>query len=112
MQYPDYAFLNLPGGFLDGDAIGAGKAQAVRWKYRTMKGSGKRFRDKLADNPNGGDSIGALCDPTGRIMGIMPHPEAFVHYTQHPRWTRENLPPEGDGLAVFRNAYRYVTENL
>ena len=60
-------------------------------------------------NPNGSvNAIAALCDPSGRMMGLMPHPEAFVHYTQHPRWTRENLPEEGDGLILYKNAAEYV----
>ncbi len=64
-------------------------------------------------NPNGSqEAIAGLCDPTGRIMGLMPHPEAFVHYTQHPRWTRESLPVEGDGLILFRNAADYVKKHL
>ena len=64
-------------------------------------------------NPNGAQhAIAGLCDPTGRLMGLMPHPEAFVHYTQHPRWTREELPEEGDGLLLFRNAAEYVRKNL
>lgn len=64
-------------------------------------------------NPNGSvNAIAALCDPTGRLMGLMPHPEAFVHYTQHPRWTREDLPEEGDGLILYKNAAAYVRENL
>jgi phosphoribosylformylglycinamidine synthase subunit PurQ / glutaminase len=64
-------------------------------------------------NPNGStDAIAALCDPTGRLMGLMPHPEAFVHYTQHPRWTREALPEEGDGLILYKNAAEYVRKNL
>jgi phosphoribosylformylglycinamidine synthase len=64
-------------------------------------------------NPNGSTaSVAALCDPTGRLMGLMPHPEAFVHYTQHPRWTRENLPEEGDGLILYKNAAEYVRENI
>ncbi|MDD2309347.1 MAG: phosphoribosylformylglycinamidine synthase subunit PurQ [Desulfuromonadaceae bacterium] len=64
-------------------------------------------------NPNGSTAaIAALCDPTGRLMGLMPHPEAFVHYTQHPRWTRENLPEEGDGLIFYKNAAEYVGKNL
>jgi phosphoribosylformylglycinamidine synthase subunit PurQ / glutaminase len=64
-------------------------------------------------NPNGSaDSIAALCDPSGRIFGLMPHPEAFVHYTQHPHWTREHLPEEGEGLTIFKNAYHYVVDNL
>ena len=64
-------------------------------------------------NPNGSvNAIAGICDPSGRLMGLMPHPEAFVHYTQHPRWTREELPKEGDGLILYRNAVEYVRENL
>ncbi|NTV48508.1 MAG: phosphoribosylformylglycinamidine synthase subunit PurQ [Geobacteraceae bacterium] len=64
-------------------------------------------------NPNGStNAIAALCDPTGRLMGLMPHPEAFVHYTQHPRWTRETLPEEGDGLILYKNAAEYARKNL
>jgi phosphoribosylformylglycinamidine synthase len=64
-------------------------------------------------NPNGSlNAIAGLCDPSGRLMGLMPHPEAFVHYTQHPRWTREALPEDGDGLTFYRNAVEYVRKNL
>lgn len=64
-------------------------------------------------NPNGAEhAIAALSDPTGRVMGLMPHPEAFVHYTQHPRWTREVLPEHGDGLKLYLNAAEYVRKNL
>jgi phosphoribosylformylglycinamidine synthase len=64
-------------------------------------------------NPNGSTgAIAALCDPSGRLLGLMPHPEAFVHYTQHPRWTRENLPEEGDGLVLYKNAAEYAKRNL
>jgi phosphoribosylformylglycinamidine synthase len=64
-------------------------------------------------NPNGSQgAIAALCDASGRVMGLMPHPEAYVSRTNHPRWTREELPEEGMGLALFRNAYRYVKQNL
>jgi phosphoribosylformylglycinamidine synthase len=42
----------------------------------------------------------------------MPHPEAFVHYTQHPRWTREQLPEAGDGLILYKNAADFVRNNL
>jgi len=68
--------------------------------------------DAYPDNPNGStNAIAAFCDHTGRIFGLMPHPEAFVHYTQHPRWTRGYLDTEGDGLKIFKNAYRYILEN-
>jgi phosphoribosylformylglycinamidine synthase len=64
-------------------------------------------------NPNGSqNAIAAVCDPSGRLMGLMPHPEAFVHYTQHPRWTREELPEAGDGLILYKNAAEFVRRNL
>ncbi|MEW6249832.1 MAG: phosphoribosylformylglycinamidine synthase subunit PurQ [Planctomycetota bacterium] len=56
-------------------------------------------------NPNGSQGdIAGLCDESGRVLGLMPHPERFVTWTQHPCWT--SLPPrtEGDGLALFRRA--------
>ncbi|RII27855.1 MAG: phosphoribosylformylglycinamidine synthase [Geobacter sp.] len=65
------------------------------------------------ENPNGSDhAIAGICDESGLLMGLMPHPEAFVHRTNHPRWTREELPEEGDGLILFRNAAEYVRTKL
>ncbi len=223
----EYSFLNLPGGFLDGDDLGAAKAQAVKWKYQKIGASGERFIDEAVrfvndgrlilgicngfqllvktgllpgfdgrygtqsvtltfndsgkfedrwvhlrinnlsrciftkgmdtvylpvrhgegkfvttspedlariekeghlalqyadeggeityaypDNPNGSaKAVAVICDATGRIFGLMPHPEAYVTSTQHPRWTREHLDKEGDGLKIFRNAYNYIVEN-
>jgi phosphoribosylformylglycinamidine synthase len=64
-------------------------------------------------NPNGSDNaIAGLCDETGRLMGLMPHPEAYLHRTNHPRWTREELPEEGAGIILFRNAADYVKSSL
>jgi phosphoribosylformylglycinamidine synthase len=42
----------------------------------------------------------------------MPHPEAYVHYTQHPHWTREPLPEEGMGVQIFRNAVTHARMHL
>ena len=64
-------------------------------------------------NPNGSENaIAGICDETGRLMGLMPHPEAFTHFTNHPRWTREKIAEEGEGLILFRNAVEYVKKNL
>lgn len=64
-------------------------------------------------NPNGSDDdIAGICDTSGRIFGLMPHPERFLTKWNHPRWTREELPDEGDGLAIFNNAVNYVRANL
>lgn len=58
-------------------------------------------------NPNGStDHIAGLCDPTGRVLGLMPHPERFIHPTQHPRWTREKI-EQPDGLTLFARAAAY-----
>jgi phosphoribosylformylglycinamidine synthase subunit PurQ / glutaminase len=60
-------------------------------------------------NPNGSmGAIAGICNETGRIFGLMPHPEAYLHRTNHPRWTREKLPEEGMGLLIFRNASAFL----
>jgi phosphoribosylformylglycinamidine synthase len=61
-------------------------------------------------NPNGStDAIAGLCDATGRVFGLMPHPEAFTHPTNHPRWTRRtNLPAKGEGMVLFDNAVQFL----
>lgn len=55
-------------------------------------------------NPNGSmAAVAGVADASGRVFGLMPHPERFIDPTQHPRWTRE--PREtGDGLQLFHNA--------
>ena len=59
-------------------------------------------------NPNGSEGdVAGVCDPSGRVLGLMPHPERHVLPTQHPRWTREGLAAEGAGLKLFRNAVEY-----
>lgn len=65
-------------------------------------------------NPNGSvDAIAGICNETGRLFGLMPHPEAYLHYTNHPRWTREKLPEDGMGLSVFKNAVNFIrNENI
>lgn len=59
-------------------------------------------------NPNGSPlGIAGLTDPSGHILGLMPHPEAFHHVTNHPRWTSGQLdsPP---GTMLFANAVSYL----
>ncbi len=231
VRITDYHFLNLPGGFLDGDNLGAAQAGSHRFRYARIAGSGQRLMDQLLEfvekgglvlgicngfqlmvktgllpgfddnyqerlvsltwndtgrfvdrwvtcrvpeesrciftrgmdsvelpvrhgegkfvvqdqaildrieqenlvalryvdpdtgepsaeypaNPNGSvNAIAGICDPTGRLMGLMPHPEAFHHFTNHPRWTRGDCSrnEEGAGLKMFRNAVEYLREHL
>ncbi len=61
-------------------------------------------------NPNGSiANVAGLCDDTGRVLGLMPHPERHIDRTQHPRWTRGEARDPGDGLAIFRNAVQYYS---
>jgi phosphoribosylformylglycinamidine synthase len=58
------------------------------------------------DNPNGAEmNVAGLCDESGRVFGLMPHPERHLFPTQHPFWTRRDAQPEfGDGMKMFQNA--------
>jgi len=64
-------------------------------------------------NPNGSvDSIAALTDTTGRVLGLMPHPERHIRHTQHPHWTRIKSNADADGMTIFNNAVTYIKQNF
>ena len=63
-----------------------------------------------AFNPNGAArNVAGMCDASGRVLGLMPHPERFIDRTHHPQWTRLPAFTEGDGLQLFRNAVEYFS---
>ena len=69
------------------------------------------------DNPNGSvAAIAGICDPTGRVFGLMPHPDAYLYPFQHPQWSRRRyfgtVASEGGGLSIFRNGVEAVSERL
>ncbi|UCF42581.1 MAG: phosphoribosylformylglycinamidine synthase I [Planctomycetota bacterium] len=64
-------------------------------------------------NPNGSvGSIAGLTDVTGRVLGLMPHPERYIRHTQHPHWSRLQGKEDGDGMGIFTNAVRFIRENF
>jgi len=82
---------------------------------------GALSKGNFPSNPNGAIlDIAGICDPTGRVFGLMPHPEAFNHPTNHPDWFRnqqkikrglmstDDLPITG--IQMFENAIKYVKE--
>ena len=76
----------------------------VVYRYTTVEGGVPTY----PEDPNGSvDNIAGICDKTGRVFGLMPHPERYVSFFQHPRWTRENRSGEGDGQKLFRRAVEY-----
>ncbi len=84
-----------------------------------LRYGGEASRERHADmtpavaypeNPNGSlADIAGVCDETGRVCGLMPHPERHIDLTQHPRWTRQPREAAGDGLRVFQNAVEYFS---
>jgi phosphoribosylformylglycinamidine synthase len=68
---------------------------------------------KYCENPNGSVmDIAGICDTTGRIMGLMPHPERNVSYLQHPRWRRGRTENMGIGIKIFKNGVAYAQDQL
>jgi phosphoribosylformylglycinamidine synthase len=91
--------------------------QQVVLQYATP--AGQPARGRFPHNPNGSvHDIGGICDPTGRIFGLMPHPEAFNHWTNHPDWTRtkQSMKRQGRsmkldvtvGVKIFKNAVEHI----
>lgn len=80
---------------------------------RYVRPDGTAAAGEFPFNPNGAaDDIAGICDPSGRIFGLMPHPEAFQERENHPEWTRLDLPAEGAGLRIFRNAVEFAQREL
>jgi len=98
----------------------AGRQVVLRYADAAGNPAGGAF----PDNPNGSlDDIAGICDPTGRVFGLMPHPEACLFPASHPDWTRRKvLTRRGgvaffedkptDGLRLFGNAVAFVKEEL
>lgn len=82
------------------------------------KPNGEKANGEFPYNPNGSlYDIAGICDKTGRICGIMPHPEAFMYYYNRPNWEllkrkREKVPDYGAGGKVFENALAYLTKHF
>ena len=105
--------INLPvahaeGKFIPGNASILKKLKnnnQIVLQYCNKRGE----RDSYPWNPNGSiDDIAGICDASGRVFGLMPHPERHIQHTQHPYWTRLAKRGEGDGLKIFRNGVEFV----
>lgn len=76
-----------------------------------VKEDGSAAGGRFPENPNGSvDDIAGVCDYSGLVFGLMPHPERFVDAIQHPAWGRRAQSGVGEGLAIFQNAVRHVSQ--
>ena len=73
---------------------------------------GSSAEGKSPENPNGSvDDIAGICDSTGLVLGLMPHPERHVSWLQRPDWThRKKMPQIGAGATLFFNAVHHVCQ--
>ena len=95
------------------------KTTAVLDKLKSDKQIAFKYVDKNGEqapypvNPNGSvDSIAGLTDSTGRVLGLMPHPERFVRPTHHPHWSRLKDKQDSDGMTIFTNAVKFIQQNF
>ncbi|HUG90020.1 MAG TPA: phosphoribosylformylglycinamidine synthase subunit PurQ [Planctomycetaceae bacterium] len=95
--------LDLPIAHAEGRLVARDDSTVPAWRER-----GQVALEYDPHNPNGSvANIAGLGDPSGRILGLMPHPERFLFATQHPQWTRLRLEGDGAGRRLFQNAVEY-----
>lgn len=81
------------------------KDKAVLDKIKALHLDTVIYNDR---NPNGSEcDIAGITDTTGRILGLMPHPEAFLTPENHPLWRREKI-TEAAGLKLLKNGVDYI----
>ncbi|MEE8168403.1 MAG: phosphoribosylformylglycinamidine synthase I [Candidatus Hydrothermarchaeales archaeon] len=83
------------------------KNNQIAFRYATREGdaAGRQY----PENPNGSISdIAGICNPSGTILGMMPHPERAFHRFMYPNWTRSNADEKGDGYYILRNMLEYA----
>ncbi|MHA1368710.1 MAG: phosphoribosylformylglycinamidine synthase I [Promethearchaeota archaeon] len=87
------------------------KNDQIVFKY--MKPDGSLANGEFYFNPaNSYMDIAGICDPTGRILGMMPHPERYIYSINHPQWTLDGNLANRNGLLIFKNARNYVHQNI
>jgi phosphoribosylformylglycinamidine synthase len=79
-----------------------------------VKPDGRPAGGEFPHNPNGSvDDIAGICDSTGLVLGLMPHPERHLSPLQHPAWTRLTaIPDAAPGLRLFKNAVAHVRDTV
>ena len=100
--------MYLPVAHAEGKVIASGDVpdKNIVLRYTDERGN---YGAGYPHNPNGSQAdIAGMCDDTGRVFALMPHPERFIRRTQHPKWTRREMQEQGDGLRIFQNAVEWA----
>lgn len=104
--------LDLPVRHSEGRVVIASGSRLEVWAR--MERLGMACLRYEADLNGSEERIAGICDSTGRIFGLMPHPENFVRWTQHPEWTQQpaRSSAPGQGLMIFENAFQESLRSL
>jgi phosphoribosylformylglycinamidine synthase len=111
------------GKFYSDEQIMKRLAESNQVVVRYAMPDGSPAQGKFPYNPNGSAcDVAGICDPSGRIFGLMPHPEGYNHFTNHPDWTRrkeimkrsgknahEKIPA---GIQMFKNGVEYISHRM
>ncbi len=88
----------------DGSLDSLFAADRVVFQYTDQVGS---ETTEFPANPNGSQrGVAGICDETGQVLGLMPHPERFIFPWQHPQWTRDKSRTNCDGMSIFHHAVK------
>jgi phosphoribosylformylglycinamidine synthase len=80
--------------------------------FRYVDASGSPTQE-FPHNPNGSpNAIAGICDPSGRILGMMPHPERSIDLTQYSNWRRKSPDFQPEGMKVFQGMVQYAREGV
>ena len=119
LEQTEFPIRHGEGKFYAESSVIQGLIKANQAVMRYALPDGSAAEGKFPFNPNGSVyDIAGLCDTTGRVFGLMPHPEAFNHRTNHPDWTREKEKKKrrGEtaevghtaGIRIFQNAVEFL----
>lgn len=110
--------IELPCRHGEGKFIAEKKTMRELWKKNLIV---MQYADRAGnptmdypENPNGSmDAVAGICNKNGNVLGLMPHPEAFLFATNNPQWGRQKpVQWSGQGLKIFENAVNYIKENF
>jgi phosphoribosylformylglycinamidine synthase len=108
--------LELPIAHAEGKFVAIREQLLDSWELnhqlaiRYCRPNGTNGSVEFPHNPNGSvRGVAGICDESGRVFGLMPHPERYIDFVQHPNWTRrrEDLAENGTGLRIFENAVQF-----
>lgn len=123
IEIADYPVRHGEGKFIGDQTIVDALVDGNQVVFKYADNQGRPANGQFPYNPNGSMAdIAGICDATGRIFGLMPHPEAYNHFTNHPDWTRQaevlkraGTPIAEDmtiGVKLFKNGVDYIKDTF